>query len=83
MKNTGFEYEILVQTIFQEIIKQEFAKNVTIRRDVKTMGKSGARHQIDVFWEFEIGGILYSTIVQVKDWKNSVKQEQILALKGV
>jgi len=83
MKNTGFEYEVLVQAIFQEINNQESAKNITVERDVKLNGKSGIKHQIDVFWEFEIGGIIYSTIVQAKDWTCSVKQEQILALKSV
>ncbi|MDQ3713282.1 MAG: hypothetical protein M3388_13830 [Acidobacteriota bacterium] len=59
MKNTGFEYEILVQSIFQEIHNQESARNITVQRDVKLTGKSGITHQIDVFWEFEIGGIVY------------------------
>ncbi|MGI8787409.1 MAG: restriction endonuclease [Pyrinomonadaceae bacterium] len=83
MKNTGIEYEILVQSVFQEIHNQESAKNITVQRDVRLTGKSGITHQIDVFWEFEIGGIFYSTIVQAKDWKSSVKQEQMLALKSV
>jgi len=32
MKNTGFEYEVLVQAIFQEIHNQESAKNITVER---------------------------------------------------
>lgn len=83
MKNTGLEYEVLVQNIFQEIHNQESAKNIIVERDVKLKGKSGAVHQIDVFWEFEIGGVRYLTIVQCKDWNSSVKQEQVFALKTV
>lgn len=83
MKNTGLDYEVLVQSIFQEIHNQETANNIIVERDVKLIGKSGTTHQIDVFWQFEIGGIKYSTIVQAKDWASSVKQEQILALKSV
>lgn len=83
-KNTGLEYEILVQSIFQEIHNQESAKNIEVRHNVKLTGKTGATHQIDVFWEFELGGVRYLTIVQVKDWNaNSVKQEQILTFKSV
>jgi hypothetical protein len=36
-----------------------------------------------VYWEFEVGGIKYKTIVQAKDWASAVKQEQLFAFKTV
>ena len=83
MKSSGIQYEILVQAIFQEILKQEVATNIEVQHDVKVLGKSGITHQIDVYWAFVIAGIKYETIIQVKDWKYSIKQEQLLAFKGV
>ena len=83
MKNTGLEYEVLVQSIFQEIHNQDSARNIIVERDVKFKGKSGTSHQVDVFWEFEIAGVRYLTIVQCKDWNSTVKQEQIFSLKTV
>lgn len=83
MKNSGIQYEILVQAIFQEILKQEVATNIEVQHDVKVLGKSGITHQIDVYWAFVLAGIKYETIIQVKEWKHSIKQEQLLAFKGV
>ena len=83
MKNTGLEYEVIVQSIFQEIHNQEAVKNISVQRDVSLFGKSSVSHQIDVFWEFEHAGIRYQTVVQAKDWTSSVKKEQVLTFKAV
>jgi Restriction endonuclease len=83
MKNTGIKYEILVQAIFQEILRQEMASNIAVQHDVVLSGKSGITHQIDVYWSFLIAGVKYETVIQVKDWNQSVKQEQILTFKSV
>lgn len=81
-KNTGIAYENLVQSIFQEIVNQESVKTITVQRSVQVQGLKTS-HVIDIYWEYMLGGIVYRTIVQAKDWKSKVKQEQVLALKGV
>lgn len=83
MKNTGLEYELLVRSIFQEIHSQDAAKTIEVQHNVELIGKSGATHQIDIYWEFEIGEIKYLSIVQCKDWNSRVKQEQVFAFKTV
>jgi hypothetical protein len=83
-KNTGIAYENLVQSIFQEIVNQYSVKTITVQRRVPMQGfKTKANYVIDVYWEYILGGIVYRTIVQAKDWKSKVKQEQVLALIGV
>ena len=79
-KNTGKTYEEHVRDIFQAIVDYDPGfdyKKISVKHNVTLPGKSGTTHQIDVCWEFEIGGILYRTIVEVKDWKSKVKQEHI------
>lgn len=86
-KNTGKTYEENVRDIFQAIIDYDNPdwdyKKISVKHNVTLPGKSGTTHQIDVFWEFEIGGISYKTIVEVKDWKSPVKQEQIHSFYSV
>lgn len=72
-KNTGKEYEKLTQYIFNQIVNQNQVTNIEVQHDVIKQGKS-AKHQIDVFWKFEIAGEEYCAIVQAKDWKNRVPQ---------
>ena len=81
-KNTGKPYEKLTQKIFSQIVNQDSVKNIEVQHDVNLSGKT-TLHQIDVYWKFEVGGILYQTVIQAKDWKNKVKKEQMLAFKAV
>lgn len=86
-KNTGISYEELVQEIYQALLDGSSDKDkiegTLVQHNVVLQGKSGTSHQIDVYWEFEIAGIKYATIVEVKDWKTPVKQEQLHSFKSV
>lgn len=81
-KNTGKHYEKLAQLIFSRIINQNIAETIHVQHDVTLKGKTTS-HQIDVYWEFDLNGIQYRTIIQAKDWKNKVKKEQMLAFKAI
>lgn len=81
-KNTGIPYEKLTQTIFNEIVNQDLVETIKIEHDITLQGKT-TTHQIDVYWEFKVGGVEYATIVQCKDWKNTVSQEHLLTFKAV
>lgn len=81
-KNTGKPYEKLTQKIFDQIINQDSAQNIEVKHDVILQGRT-TKHQIDVYWEFDLNGIQYRTIIQAKDWKTKVKKEHIFAFKGV
>jgi hypothetical protein len=80
--NTGKPYEILVQAIFQAIHDQEEVATVIVGRNKTLQGRT-TPHQIDVYWEFEKGGISYAAIVQAKDWQSPVKLGQLLEFRGV
>lgn len=81
-KNTGKPYEKLTKKIFNQIVNQNGTHNIEVNHDVILQGKS-TTHQIDVYWEFDLGGIQYRTIIQAKDWKTKVKKEHIFSLKGI
>jgi hypothetical protein len=82
MGNTGTAYEQLVQRVFQEILDQDTARTIEVKQNIVLQGKT-TKHQVDVYWEFEIGGITYRTVIQCKDWKDPVKQGELFALKTV
>ncbi|MEE8576846.1 MAG: restriction endonuclease [candidate division Zixibacteria bacterium] len=80
--NTGIPYEYFVQHIFDQIVNQNSVKTIKIQHNVILQGIK-ITHQIDVYWEFEVGGIKYSTVVQAKDWNQSVDQGELIKFKGV
>lgn len=80
-KNTGKEYETLPQRVFTRILAQERVCS-DIERDVVVQGRA-TQHQLDVTFTFSIGTVRYRTIIQCKDWKSPVKQEQVLAFRTV
>ncbi len=82
MAKQGSTYETLVQRVFSQILAQSAVKTIDVRKNVVVQGKT-TRHEIDVFWEFELSGIKYKTIIQAKDWATKVPQGEILKLKAV
>lgn len=84
-KNTGKAYEKLTKEIYQAFCNFDTNENgfkkVEVLHNVIIQGKSKVAHQIDVFWEFNLAGVNYKTLVEVKDWKKPVEKEQILSFK--
>lgn len=80
-KNTGDTYERLTQKLYQQIVDLDSKgyQKIEVKHDVKIKGKSGLEHQIDVFWDFTLGSVHYSTVIEVKDWKNKVKKADLMA----
>lgn len=87
MKNTGKAFEKLVQEVYQSFLDYESNRNgyrnINVQHNVRLKGKTGVESQIDVYWEFELAGRTYSTLVEVKDWNSPVKLEQVRNFKSV
>jgi hypothetical protein len=82
-KRTGRPYEKLTQQIFAEVLNRDEVRSIEVKHDVTLAGRT-TYHQIDVYWEFERGGIKYITVVQAKDWTTrSVEQGELLKFKAV
>lgn len=80
-KNTGKEYEELIKYVYEELSHYS-GKDIKIQKDIKILGKSGCKHQIDVYYEFEINGITHKVVIECKDHKNRVEKQLIEAFKG-
>jgi hypothetical protein len=82
-KNTGRQYEKLTQQIFAEILNRGEFRSIEVKHDVTLTGIT-AKHQIDVYWEFERGGIKYVTVVQAKDrTTRAIDQGELFKFKTV
>lgn len=82
-KNTGIPYEALTKWIIEQISLESGVHTTKLEHDVDLQGRD-AIHQIDVLWEFEVGGFKYTTIIQAKDWATQrVDQGKLLQFKCI
>lgn len=84
-KNDGKEYEEFVRSIQQYMIDAEGLPgltNIVVERDKKIKDRNGILRQFDVYWEFKMGGILYRSVIECKDYASAVTIDKIDALIG-
>lgn len=84
-KNTGKEYEDFVGTIQQSLINAEgisHLKNIKVEVNKKIEDRNGVLRQFDVYWEFNLGGYVYKTVIECKDYASTVTIDKIDAFIG-
>jgi len=72
LKNENTEYEKFAQSIYQTLLDNEEVKNIKVQHNVKIEGQSGCKHQIDVYWEFEIANISHKVAIECKNYTSEV-----------
>lgn len=80
MGSSGKPFEILVKDLFQDLVAKDYP-SVVVRHDVKLQGRSG-QHQIDVYWEFEVGGITHRVAVEARDRSRKAEKDHVFAFAG-
>lgn len=56
----------------EKILKADGIKNVEVQHDVLVRGISGQEHQIDVYWEFSLGGIRHRVALECKNYNSAI-----------
>lgn len=83
MTNESTEYEKLAQEIYQAISDAEGVKSINVQHNTKLLGKSGCKHQIDVYWEFEMMGIKHCVAIECKNYASEVSVGKLRDFFGV
>ncbi|WP_372887646.1 restriction endonuclease [Psychrobacter sp.] len=81
----GKNYEIFVQNLQQALINaEEFMsqKNIEIERNKKIIDNCGIDREFDLYWEYEVAGLTYKTVIECKDYASTISVEKIDALVG-
>ncbi|MCC4815019.1 restriction endonuclease [Vibrio lentus] len=83
--STGKDYEIFVQNLQQALINSEelmLQKNIEIERNKKITDNYGIVREFDLYWEYELAGVTYKTIIECKDYTSRVSIDRIDGLIG-
>jgi len=81
----GINYEIFVQNLYQALLDSEskgLQKNIKIERNKLILDKNGINREFDLYWEYELAGITYKTVIECKDYASPITVEKIDALIG-
>lgn len=85
MSNNGREYEKFVAALHQALFYSEQwaeLKNIKIEQNKKIADNFGIDREFDLYWEYELAGITYKTVIECKDYASKVSIEKIDALLG-
>jgi len=58
------------------------SKNIRIETNKKLVDRNGIEREFDVYWEYELGGHIYKSVIECKDYTSPVSLEKIDALLG-
>lgn len=86
-KNTGREYEEFVQSIYQAIIQSELLglseqNNIKVDINKKLVDRNGIEREFDIYWEYNLAGHSYKTVIECKDYNSKVSIDKIDAFIG-
>lgn len=79
---TNTEYEQYVRSIVEVLLHAQGLETVEVKHDAQIHGLSRS-HQIDVYWEYRLGGVSHRVIINCKRYKNTVEVTDVLTLSGV
>lgn len=85
MSNNGRDYEKFVAALHQALFDSEQwleLKNIEIEQNKKITDNFGIDREFDLYWEYELAGITYKTVIECKDYASKVSIEKIDALLG-
>ncbi|MHA0036785.1 restriction endonuclease [Deinococcus sp. PESE-13] len=72
MANKNTEYELFVKGMSEILLRAEGLKNISVQHDILLRGVSGQDHQIDVYWEFSLGGIRHRVALECKNYSKAL-----------
>ena len=81
--NQNTEYEKLTKEIYENLLRIQGIGTVQVQHNVRITGTSGLAHQIDVYWEYNVAGILHKVAIECKNYNRPVSIGHVRDFYGV
>ncbi|WP_339259757.1 restriction endonuclease [Paenibacillus sp. FSL R5-0713] len=81
IQDKGKKFEELVQYVYQSLLFLE-GKEIRVSRDIKILGKSGVKHQIDAFYEFDLIGVKHKVAIECKNHGRPISKGNVQEFYG-
>jgi len=83
MVNENIEYEKLVKTTYEMLLKAEGVENVNVQHDVRLKGRSGVFNQVDIYWEYRLAGITHRVLIECKNYNRAIDMGIVRGMIGL
>ncbi len=70
--NPNIEYEKFTQEVYQTLVNADVVNSTNVKHNIQLVGKSGQAHQIDVYWEYKIAGVVQCVVIECKNYNKPV-----------
>lgn len=77
------DFELLTKRHIERLLRKDLKGKTQIAHRKKIVSSSGNAYEIDLSYEFELGGVTYLTLVECKNWNSYVTREKIGYFKSV
>ena len=77
------EYELFTQSVYQQLVNMDVVRATKVQHNIRLVGKSGQKHQIDVYWEYEIAKTKHRVAIECKNYNRPISKQTVCAFKGV
>lgn len=81
--NNSTEYEFFTRKIYQQLVDADTLKATKVMHNVMLEGKSSQKHQIDVYWEYEIAGVTHKVAIECKNYSKPIAIGKVRDFYGV
>jgi hypothetical protein len=81
-QEVGQELEDFVQNVYSALLKNEHLKNSKIEKNHIEIGRSGAKHEFDVFYEVKIAGMSYRVGIECKNHNRKITKGMLQEFKA-
>lgn len=71
-QKAGQELEDFVENVYSVLLHNEHLKNAKIKKNHIEIGRSGAKHEFDVFYEITIAGVSHKVAIECKNHNRKV-----------
>lgn len=79
--NINTEYELLTKEIFETLLEDD-GVTINVQHNVEVQGKA-FKHQIDVYWEYQIAGITNKVAIECENYNSNVSVAKVRDFYGV
>lgn len=83
MAHKGEAHLTIVTKLLDEIRTQDSVQTIVVEANKILHGKSGATHQIDVYWEFVTGATACKCAIEAKHWDKPVSRRELSKFRAV
>lgn len=81
-EEAGQELEDFVENVYSVLLKNENLKSAKIEKNHIEIGRSGAKHQFDVFYEVKIAGVVHKVGITCKNHDREITEKMVEDFKG-